>query len=89
MSNLQINIESLSLDAFGRVVLTDALLEKIEYRGELLTAGANLSCPGTANGGCTNGSCGGTLNGSCTNQVSCSNSANLSSCGRVIRQPGE
>ena len=88
MSNIAIDVRTLSLDHLGRVVLPDAVLEQIEvFEDTLVAGGANLHCNGTANASCTNASCGNTANGLCTNQVSCSGSANLVSCNGFADEP--
>ena len=81
MSNLQFALRDLALDNFGRVVLTDGLIEKIEnYDTDLSAGGTNTSCGGTANGGCSNNRCDGSVNASCTNQITCRSSANGFNC---------
>lgn len=82
MARLTIDLNGLSLDEFGRVVLSDDLLDQIEDCTAILSAGANSQCTGSANGSCTNISCGNSSNGWCTNTIHCSGSSNATSCQR-------
>lgn len=71
------SIGGVELDRFGRVVLDDAVLAKIENHLEFRAAGgaSNTSCTNAT--GCTN-----STNGSCSNQ-DCAGSSN-GNCGRQI-----
>jgi hypothetical protein len=81
MPKSEIDISAMTLDELGRVVLSDAMLERVEKHDQLLSAGgSNLQCGGSTNGSCTNSACSGSTNGSCTNQITCGASSNSSSC---------
>ncbi len=68
MSNSKIEIDGLSLDEFGRVVLAEDVLDQIEQSFEILTAGgvSNTGCSGT-NQTCSNTNCGDSWNSNCSN----------------------
>ena len=77
MESTAIDVAVLSMDEFGRVVLSDDILRAIEGSENFVSAGAaNRECGG-ANGGCTNNFCDGSSNGSCSNTLSCVGSGNL------------
>lgn len=78
MSNTRIDVVNLGLDEFGRVVLSDDLLDSIEGCDQIVSAGANSGC-GT-NSSCTNNMCSGSSNGWCTNTLQCDGASNWLSC---------
>ena len=83
-----VDFSELKLDHFGRVILSDQLMKKIEQYDHLTAAaGSNAQCGSSANSSCTNGLCNESLNGSCTNQT-CQGSANSFYCqGAVVKPP--
>lgn len=79
MSTLGKQLESLTLDSYGRVILTDDYLKGIEECRLTTSAGANsLTCDGTTNSICSNTyNCNNSSNNaSCTNSWWCEGSAN-------------
>jgi hypothetical protein len=80
MAKPGIDVAALAIDELGRTVLPDELLDQIEACESLLSAGANLSCPGGTNGGCSNGSCGNSTNGFCTNSSTCFGAMTVAYC---------
>lgn len=72
-------LKNLSLDNYGRVVLCDEFLARIEGCRLTVSAGANSTmCGNTTNGACTNTySCNNTSNNSCSNQLSCGDASNV------------
>ena len=81
MHATNIILTDFALDDLGRVILSDAIIEQIHGYEDLQSAGgANLSCGGSANGGCTNARCDGSMNGSCTNSMTCESAANMLAC---------
>lgn len=77
MSGIKIAHQDLSLDALGRVVLSDELLDGIDAGDGMVAGGgdppSNFQChdPTTANDHCSNTSCDGSANFACTNQWGC------------------
>lgn len=63
-------LEGLTLDALGRIVLSDDKLAHIENSIEPVPSA------GGSNAKCTNGPCSGTTNGTCSNAPDCSGSHN-------------
>jgi hypothetical protein len=80
MSKSGIDVARLALDELGRTVLPDDLLDQIMACEHTLSAGANGSCWGTSNAGCSNGACGDSTNWSCTNYDYCGYSSNHHYC---------
>jgi hypothetical protein len=82
MRNSTIDFQDLVLDEFGRVVLSDNLLDRIEESVGILSAGSisNANCPGTSNESCQNLMCNGSSNRACNNLTACLETQNLSTC---------
>ena len=82
MKNSAFELESFALDEFGRVVLSDDLIDKIECSQDITLAGANsYDCGLSSNTSCTNsGSCGYSSNSWCSNPSSCTGSTNSYWC---------
>ncbi len=66
---LSIDVESIALDANGRVIITDAQLNMDAQDIGSFTAagGSNQNCFGATNGNCNNSGCSGNTNGTCQN----------------------
>lgn len=83
MPNSRPDLTGLVLDGFGRVVLSDDLLNGIGDSGLAVSAGLTniqCGCPGGTNSTCSNSQCDGTTNGQCLNSVSCESVLNYSFC---------
>lgn len=84
MPNIRIELGSLGLDEFGRVLLSDKLLGEVERCDPRVLAGAGGGFDETTNGSCTNSICDGSSNGWCTNQLSCDGASNYLYCRREV-----
>ena len=84
MPEALIDIASLCLDEFGRVILSDDMLDAIAEGETYAGGGLNYNCSGSSNGGCTNGVCDHTGNSWCTNSGSCFGGSN-----GICKEPSE
>lgn len=78
MPSSTINLEGLVLDEFGRVALSDELLDGIQdWEGLLSAGGLNGACGGSINNNsCSNALCRNSTNSECNNQSDCSGTFN-------------
>jgi hypothetical protein len=91
MSGIKIAPQELGLDALGRVVLSDDLLDGIEAGDRIVAGGgdppSNYQChdPTQPNDHCSNTACDNSANFACMNEWGCGAAANLGLC----REPNE
>ena len=82
MADADFAIAGIELDELGRVVLSDQMLDMTVACTDITSAGANMSCPGSANPtSCSNSTCGYSQNGGyCNNGSSCGGAWNTGVC---------
>jgi hypothetical protein len=79
MSNVPLFLAGLSLDKYGRVILSDDLAASISQSQDVISAGASMVAQ-QQNSGCTNsGGCQGSTNDWCSN-IGCIGATNIRLC---------